>query len=77
MEKKWSSQFQESQHSPQSRGLKLIRRYAEGETLSSQEMKAMRAAMYLLAQYVRPPRTWEDFHWSGPAHFIEEIWPEV
>ena len=75
--KKWSNDFPGSKHSPQSRGFELIRRYAEGEKLSPQEMKAMRATMYLLVQYVRPPRTWDDFHWSGPERFLEEIWPKV
>ncbi|NIM94701.1 MAG: hypothetical protein GTO18_13455 [Anaerolineales bacterium] len=60
-----------------SRGLDLIRRFVNSEELTSQEMDAMRATMYLLAQYVSPAREWDEFQWKGVEHFIEKIWPEV
>lgn len=59
------------------RGLDLIRRYAAGEDLDSEEVAAMRAAMYLLVQYVNPPRDENAFRWLGPEHFVLEIWPRV
>ena len=77
MPKPWSSGPNESSVSPGSHGLNLIRRYADGESLTPSEMVSMRAAMYLITQYVYPPRTWDDFRWEGPEHFIREIWPEV
>ncbi len=60
-----------------SRGINLIRRFVHGEKLTSQEIDAMRATMYLLAQYASPALEWEEFRWKGVEHFIEKIWPEV
>lgn len=77
MKKNWSQGPYESNVSPGSQGLNLIRRYASGEKLSPQEMTTARAAMYLLTQYLLPPREWEGFRWQGPDHFIEKIWPQV
>jgi hypothetical protein len=64
------------QNYPNARGLDLIRRYALGEELNQEELSAMRATMYLLAQYARPARDWQEFQWQGPEHFIREIWPD-
>jgi hypothetical protein len=64
-----------AQNYPNARGLDLIRRYALGEELNQEELSAMRATMYLLAQYARPARDWQEFQWQGPEHFIREIWP--
>ncbi len=77
MGKEWSSGPYESNVSAGSRGLGLIRRYANGEELSASEIASMRAAMYLIVQYVHPPQDWEDFRWKGPEHFIRKIWPQV
>lgn len=78
MPREWSSTDRyRSNRQPQTRGLTLIRRYAHGEKLTESQMEAMRAAMYLIEQYVRPPRGWEHFRWQGPDHFIENIWPEI
>lgn len=63
--------------SPGARGLNLIRRYIAGEELEAEDLAAMLAAMYLLVQYVNPPRDWDAFRWRGEAHFVEEIWPLV
>lgn len=63
--------------SPGTRGLNLILRYIAGDPLEAEEMAAMRAAMYLLVQYVIPARDWDAFRWLGEAHFVEEIWPLV
>ena len=60
-----------------SRGINLIRRYVNGEELTSEERDSMRAAMYLLAQYVSPASEWDEFQWKGIEHFIDKIWPEV
>lgn len=78
MARAWSSTDRyRSNHSPATRGLELVRRYASGEELSQAELQSMRAAMYLITQYVRPPRDWRHFQWEGPEHFMREIWPEV
>jgi hypothetical protein len=63
------------QNYPNARGLDLVRRYAQGEQLSEEELSSMRATMYLLTQFARPARNWGDLKWQGPAHFIQEIWP--
>ena len=55
-----------------SRGINLIRRFVHGEKLTSQEIDAMRATMYLLAQYASPALEWEEFRWKGVEHFIEK-----
>jgi hypothetical protein len=55
----------------------LIRRFADGEQLSAAQREAMRAAMYLIAQYARPARDWPGLRWRGEEHFMLEIWPQV
>lgn len=78
MPRGWSSTDRyNSNLAPATRGLELVRRYAAGEQLTEAELGSMRATMYLIVQYVRPPRAWEDFSWQGPEHFVREIWPEV
>lgn len=78
MARGWSSTDRvHSNTSPKTRGLTLIRRYASGEQLTESQLEAMRAAMYLIEQYYRPPRAWEQFRWKGPDHFMENIWPEL
>lgn len=78
MPRNWSSTDRyTSNDAPATRGLELIRRYAAGEELSERQLHSMRATMYLIAQFHRPPRRWEHFEWKGPDHFIREIWPEV
>lgn len=59
------------------RGIDLIHKYASGQELTESQMESMRATMYLITQYVGPPRDWVDFHWKGPEHFVREIWPQV
>jgi hypothetical protein len=73
----WRSTVIVSNGSSGARGLNLIRRFAAGEALDAEEMAAMRAAMYLLVQYVNPPRDENAFRWHGPEHFMLEIWPKV
>ncbi|NIS80903.1 MAG: hypothetical protein GTO14_11985 [Anaerolineales bacterium] len=58
-------------------GLSLIERFARGEKLGHQEIQSMRATMYLLSNYAKPPRAWEDFRWRGQDHFIQEVWPLI
>lgn len=65
------------QNYPNARGLDLIRRYAQGEQLTEEELSSMRATMYLLTQYARPARDWGGFQWQGPDHFIREVWPQL
>lgn len=77
LSKPWSSGAYESHSSPGTKGLSLIRRYAKGEELTDAQLASMRGAMYLIVQYARPPRDWEDFRWKGPEHFVREIWPRV
>lgn len=64
-----------AQNYPNARGLDLIRRYAQGEQLTEEEISTMRATMYLLTQYARPSRDWRDFQWQGPDRFLREVWP--
>jgi len=59
------------------RGIRLIRRYAEGEALTTQDLAAMRATMYLIEQDFRPARTWSGFALQGPEAFLKEVWPRV
>ncbi len=59
------------------RGLELIERFANGEALSDDECQSMRAMMYLISRYIVPPRTWADFRWRGPKHFVKELWPKI
>jgi hypothetical protein len=73
----WGSSTFDRRQNSQSYGLDLIRRHEDGEELEPDEMQAMRASMYLLTQYVNPPREWADFKWRGPDHFMREIWPKV
>lgn len=78
MPRAWSSTDRyRSNEDPSTRGLGLIRRYAKGEQLNQEQLRAMRASMYLIVQYFRPPQAWEHFSWKGPEHFIGEIWPQV
>jgi hypothetical protein len=58
-------------------GLSLIERYARGEKLDEQEVQSMRATMYLVSNYLYPPRSWEDFYWRGPDHFVQDVWPKI
>ena len=64
-----------AQNYPNARGLDLIRRYAQDEHLSAEELSSMRATMYLLTQYAQPARDWVGFQWQGPDHFMREVWP--
>jgi hypothetical protein len=59
------------------RGLKLIERYANGEKLDEDQIQSMRAMMYLISRYLEPQRTWADFRWRGPEHFVKELWPKI
>lgn len=59
------------------RGLKLIERYANGETLDEEQLQSMRAMMYLISSYIKPQRVWADFRWQGSEHFMKELWPEI
>ena len=73
----WSSGSFVSNISPESQGITYIQRYANGEHLRPEQYEAMRAAMYLLAQYAKPPRSEDGFTWQGPEHFMREIWPQI
>lgn len=59
------------------RGLRLIERYVNGETLNEGQLQSMRAIMYLISRYLEPQRTWADFRWRGPEHFVAELWPTI
>ena len=58
-------------------GLDLIERYANGEALDDNHLQSMRAMMYLISRYLEHQRSWADFRWRGPEHFVEHLWPQI
>jgi hypothetical protein len=61
----------------QSPGIELLRRYADGEQLTSEEMESLRSMMYMIRQTYSPPRTWASFQGLSVEGFMQDIWPQV
>ena len=59
------------------RGIRLIQRLAQGDSLNAEERETMRATMYLLHQTVHPVRDSEMFSWQGEERFLQDTWPRI
>jgi hypothetical protein len=59
------------------RGIRLIQRLAQGDSLNAEERESMRATMYLLHQTVQPVRDSEMFSWQGEEAFLQDTWPLI